>query len=363
MSDNRRLFQTIRTRLNRLYPVEPEGNLARHLNTLAALVTGIVRSKRTHLPAIAGQVPDGNQVDSRVKRLSRWIDNERIDQETYFLPFAAELLASLAHTTLFLLMDGSAVGRGCVTLVVNVLYRQRALPLAWIVLKGNKGHFAEAQHLALLAQVAPLVPTGTEVVFLGDGEFDGVGLQETLTHTYHWQYVCRTATNIRLDDGQQSFTLAQVDLTPGTCQSFPQVLFTTQAYGPVQVIAWWEQGYEAPIYLVTNLRNAARACSYYRKRFSVETFFSDQKSRGFHLHKSHLSDPDRVARLMMGACLAYIWIVYLGVVAVDEGWVAIIHRSDRCDLSLFQLGLRLLDHFLNEGDEIPIAFDLWEVSL
>lgn len=35
-----------------------------------------------------------------------------------------------------------------------------------------------------------------------------------------------------------------------------------------------------------------------------------------------------------------------------------IHRSDRCDLSLFQLDLRLLDHFLNLGKAIPVAFIL-----
>ena len=34
----------------------------------------------------------------------------------------------------------------------------------------------------------------------------------------------------------------------------------------------------------------------------------------------------------------------------------IIHRRDRCDLSLFQLGLRLLDHLLNEDFAIPVAF-------
>jgi hypothetical protein len=39
-----------------------------------------------------------------------------------------------------------------------------------------------------------------------------------------------------------------------------------------------------------------------------------------------------------------------------EGWVAVIHRTDRCDLSLFQLGLRLLEHFLNQGIPIPVAF-------
>ena len=40
--------------------------------------------------------------------------------------------------------------------------------------------------------------------------------------------------------------------------------------------------------------------------------------------------------------------------AVKQG--RIIHRGNRCDLSLFQLGLRLLDHLLNEDRAIPVAF-------
>jgi len=46
------------------------------------------------------------------------------------------------------------------------------------------------------------------------------------------------------------------------------------------------------------------------KRFRIATFFSDQKSRGFHMHKSHLSAVQRLSRLFIAACLAYIWIVY-----------------------------------------------------
>ena len=106
------------------------------------------------------------------------------------------------------------------------------------------------------------------------------------------------------------------------------------------------------------MASAEEACRLYTKRFRIETFFSDQKSRGFHLHKSHLSDPQRLSRLLIAACLAYIWIVYLGSVCMKERWVNIIHRGDRCDLSLFQLGLRLLTHFFNEDLPIPVAFHI-----
>ena len=78
------------------------------------------------------------------------------------------------------------------------------------------------------------------------------------------------------------------------------------------MIARWERGYRAPLFLVTNFELPDEAIYWYKKRFQIETFFSDEKSRGFYLHKSHLSDPERLSTLMIAACLAYLWIVYLG---------------------------------------------------
>jgi hypothetical protein len=54
------------------------------LTTLAALISGIVGSKRTQLPHIATKVSDGSKPESRVKRFARWLDNARILEEMYF---------------------------------------------------------------------------------------------------------------------------------------------------------------------------------------------------------------------------------------------------------------------------------------
>src|SRR5262245_58824112 len=104
------------------------------------------------------------------------------------------------------------------------------------------------------------------------------------------------------------------------------------------------------------MATAEEACRLYEKRFRIETFFSDQKSRGFHIHKSHIADVQRLSRILIAACLAYIWVVYLGSVCEKNEWRPIIHRRKRCDLSLFQLGLRLLEHLLNEEMLIPVQF-------
>jgi hypothetical protein len=357
MSDNLKRYRAIKDALKQLYPQEPQGQQARHLQTLAALISGIVGSQRVNLPAMARKVPDGARRESRVKRFSRWLKNDRIEGGVYFMPFAEALIAGLAHQALVLVIDGSDVGRGCITLMVSVLYKKRALPLAWLVIEGSKGHFPETAHITLLEQVRTLIPPEASVIFLGDGEFDGIELQATLA-TYGWLYVCRTAKNIQLCEEGEWFTFEDLAISPGRCVGIPDVLFTAQAYGPVLAIAQWGAGHKHPLYLVTNMELVEEACFWYRKRFHIETFFSDQKTRGFHLHKSHLSDPQRLARLMIAACLAYIWIVFLGALAKAQQWVSVIHRSHRCDLSLFQLGLDLLEHFLNECLPIPVAFQM-----
>ena len=357
MSDNLRRYRAIRDALTQAYPVQPTGNFARHLQTLAALISGIVGSKSTQLPHIATKVPDGTKPESRSKRFTRWLDNDRILEEMYFLPYAESLLTHLALETLVLVMDGSVVGRGCAALMIHVIYKGRALPLAWRVRQGPKGHFPEDLHIALVALMHACLPEGTKVVFLGDGEFDGTTLQETLNKA-GWCYACRTAQSTVATWEGETFRLDTLGACskPGTLIALKEVKFTRDAYGPVMVLSCWAKGYQEPLYLVSNMDAAEEACRYYQKRFRIETFFSDQKSRGFHLHKSHISDPQRLSRLLIAACLAYIWIVYLGSVCERDGWISIIHRRKRCDLSLFQLGMRLLEYFLNEELPIPVQF-------
>ena len=98
------------------------------------------------------------------------------------------------------------------------------------------------------------------------------------------------------------------------------------------------------------------ACRYYRRRFRIETFFSHQKSRGFHIHKSHLADPARLSRLLIAACLAYIWMVTQGLRVIAENRLSLIDRTDRRDKSLFRLGLDWLKYALKHSIDFQPAF-------
>ena len=356
MSDTQRRHRAIKHGIMQFFQPRPTGHRERHFNTLVALICGLVGSQRAHLSSMADHAPtDGADQASVITRFRRWLKHDANTVDGWFLPVAEALLAHLAQQPLTLVLDGSVVGRGCVALMLSVVYHGRALPIAWVVVKGQKGHFPQETHCALIAQIQSLIPPTTEVTVLGDGEFDGTDFQAALRQL-HWQYVCRTAPTLLMTVYGQQRHIGNLAPTRGELLAVRPAWITAAEYGPVSILAIWEATYDTPIYLVTNMVDLMAALVAYRKRAHIETFFSDQKSRGFHLHKSHLSDPRRLARLLITSCLAYLWLVYLGVCALRDDWLKRVHRRDRCDLSLFRLGLRLLARCLNDDIPIPTGF-------
>jgi hypothetical protein len=356
MSDTYRRYRAIKQAIMQFYQPRPSGHREQHLNTLVALICGLTGGKHAHLPIIADHAPsNGASQESVVKRFSRFLQNDRNTLDGWFLPVAQELLKTLASQPIQIVMDGSTVGRGCLALMLSVVYHGRALPLCWVVVKAPKGHFPQATHRALLAQLKTIMPEQAQVTFLGDGEFDGIELQADL-RALGWSYVCRTASNIVVNSCGVEFHVADMPATPGEFLAVTPAWMTAEKYGPIAMLALWEQPFKQPLYLITNMSDLDAAVQLYKKRAHIETFFSDQKSRGFQMHKSHLSEPERLSRLLIASCLSYLWLVYLGVCALQEEWRKQLHRRKRCDLSLFRLGLRLLARALKDDIPIPDGF-------
>src|SRR4030095_425737 len=158
MSDNLRRYRAIRHALAQCYPTPSLGNFARHLNTLAALISGIVGSKSTQLPHIATKVPDGTKPESRVKRFTRWCDNVHILEEVYFLPYVDVLLRHLALQTVVLAIDGSSGACGWTALMLLCAKKGAPRPRAWRAPGAPKGHFPEDLHIALVELIRKVIP-------------------------------------------------------------------------------------------------------------------------------------------------------------------------------------------------------------
>ena len=129
MNDCRAVYRKVNHFVQCLYPGQLTGNLRRNMNTLAAMITGIIIGKETQLPLIALNMPEEIKVPSTEKRFKRLLINEKITEQTYFLPFIQSVLVNLGLEEMILAIDGSLVGRGCACLMISLIFKGRALPL------------------------------------------------------------------------------------------------------------------------------------------------------------------------------------------------------------------------------------------
>jgi hypothetical protein len=351
MTDRYRVYTKVKKTLKSMLKLDHQGQLV----TLTMMITGIVLSRKAQLSVMSSEIPTETKDQSVEMRMRRWVKGE-LDVETVYLPFARQILEALSHLPLVLVMDGSQAGRGCMVLMVGVLYQRRALPIAWLVYQGKKGHASAERHIQALEKVRPLLSEGSQVILLGDAEYDTTEMLGWIEKNTAWKYVLRTSPQIYVQTHEGSQPIRDFPLERGQLFYLKGVGFTQTATMALHVIGWWGSDYEEPIFLITDLEDAYEACRYYRRRFRIETFFSDQKSRGFHIHKSHLADPIRLSRLLIAACLAYIWMIMQGIRVIAEGNLSLIDRTDRRDKSLFRLGLDWLKYALKQRLEFQPLF-------
>jgi hypothetical protein len=146
MTDRHKVYTKVVKTLKQMMEMSHQG----HLVTLAMMITGIVLSRNAQLSQMSSEVPVAAKDKSVEMRLRRWVKNTKIDADLVYMPFAHQILAALGTAPLVLVMDGSQAGRGCMVLMVGVLYKTRALPIAWVAYKGKKGHTSAQRHLTPL---------------------------------------------------------------------------------------------------------------------------------------------------------------------------------------------------------------------
>lgn len=252
------------------------------------------------------------------------------------------------------------VGKGCMCLMFSVVYKGRAIPLIWKVVKKKKGHFKETEHLNLLIKLRSLLPQNVKVTILGDGEFDNIEWQQKIQF-YGWQYVLRTANNTILENNEgEKYSPKQVAIQRGESLFIEDLRFSNEKYGPVNMLFWHGKHYDNPLFLVTNIDDGYLVQSYYIKRFLIETLFRDIKSKGFNIQKSGLRDPKKLSRLLMCCCFAFILGILSGVKARKSKFYDLVCGQYEKSLSLFQLGLNFIRKLvdLRQWRSFSISYDI-----
>ncbi len=141
---------------------------------------------------------------------------------------------------------------------------------------------------------------------------------------------------------------------PGECRWFTNVQLTHKHQLTCNFLAYWQPGEKVPWLLATDLPTPAAAIQHYRRRMWIEEMFGDFKKHGFDLESSHLRHFLRLSRLTLLVAFVYVWLVALGSQVIKHGQRRLVDRADRRDLSIFRIGLRMVERWLVNGNPLVI---------
>jgi len=298
----------------------------RRVRRLSWAITGLCLTHTVRLSAWA-QVLEGRTqyAASRVRRFSRWLHHPAISPAQWYKPvLQAALVDWPAKTRLCVALDTTAL-TPFVLIRASLLYRGRAIPLAWRAMRHRSTQVSFEAYQPVLNQVCAIMPAGQVITLLADRGF----VHEQLLHylrKQQWHFRLRLPADTLVHLSAQHVSAVR-DLCPpsGRNRFFHGISILGAAFGPVSLApaALIDQP-DDPWFVGSSELTTAQTLDEYGLRFDIEESFRDEKSCGYQIHTSELATPEALERLILILAIATIHLTSLGVGVVQVGkrrWV------------------------------------------
>ena len=317
---------------------------------------GVFQSGKVQLNLVARKTPVRAKKLSIVRRFRRWLTNGAVRVRPWYHPFARGILQAAGSAGfIHLIIDTTKIAGRYRLVMVSVAYRRRSLPIAWVWVKGAKGHTTTARQVKLLDYVRrELLPPDVQVSLVGDCEFGRPLLVEHMCH-WGWDYALRQS-GLYLIMPKGASEWQRLDAYPikrGEMIWLGNVVLTEASSHPSHLVLYWDPKEKEPWFLATNQLCAQAAVRLYRRRMWIEEMFGDMKGHGFDLESSHLRHFLRLSRLTLVVCLLYVWLIAMAEHVLLTDQAGEIDRNDRRDLSIFRLGWDFIERRLALFDPLP----------
>jgi hypothetical protein len=316
---------------------------------LALFSLGVALAQHCGVARVAAVVPGLALVPSITRRFERLLASERLDVAAARSAVAARALAGARGQTVWLALDETHQGQTPTgarfgVLALRLIYRERALPLAWVCYHPGQAPAAFPVLIGrLIREVAAVVPTDTQVVLLTDRGLSWPSLLDQCRQV-GWSFLGRVQrqTRVQTADGRVG-PIGDLAPRPGTRWQGHGRAFLKAGWRDLNLVAVWRRDDKEPWLLVTDLAPTWVRCTQYRHRMDEEESFRDDKASGFDWDHSRVRDPAHMDRLLLVLQLAAAFVLAQGLFVLQHGCRRVLERTDRRTLSLFSLGLRWLD--------------------
>lgn len=278
------------------------------LETLAVLLVGLANTRTVNLSHLASQFPGDALHDSNYRRLQRFFQHVRLDEDT-----AARLIVrmlKLLDRPQLLALDRTNWKLGSTDvnmLVLAVVTRRFRIPLMWTLLE-HAGNSGRSERMALMQRYLRLFGASSIDALLADREFIGAEWMKFLCEN-NIPFVIRLKEDmlLHLEDGKvRQFRTLLCKHRSGEWTGWLNGMEKTQD-NRLHFAAKRIKGGEALI-VAARIHTPGRALNLYRKRWQIECLFGDAKTRGLNVEDTHITDPGKLATLLVVVALAVTWV-------------------------------------------------------
>jgi hypothetical protein len=247
-------------------------------------------------------------------KAKRGTSRQELAVESCFAPLLRWVLSWWEGCQLALALDATTLGQRFVVLVISVLYRGCAIPVAWTVLPAGHKHAWRGEWLRMLRQVRSAIPRRFFVIVLADRGLYARWLYRCLVRLgWHPLLRINVGGTFRPAASARYQSLRSFVPQPGTQWAGAGTAFQ----GPRRrlnctLLARWEEGYADPWLLLTDLAPHVREAAWYGLRAWIEQGFKLTKRGGWQWQRTRMTDPHRAARLWLAVAVATLWLLSVG---------------------------------------------------
>lgn len=297
---------------------------------LALWTTGMILARRCGLDSVTTHVAGllGQSFDTVRQRLrefyqeapaKRGTNRKDFRTDTCFAPLLGWVLSFWSDKRLALALDVTNLGSKFHVLCVSVLYRGIAIPVAWKVLAGNKPGAWHPCWCDLLRQLKGAVGPEWCVVVLSDRGLESPRLFGEIT-ALGWHPLMRVkgGAKFRPEGWHGWYWLPDLVRRPGRRFAQAGLAYKSEALR-CTLLACWEEGYDEPWLLLTDLPACAANPCWYAWRAWIEQGFKVAKSAGLNWQNTRMTMPGRAERQFLAIAVTTLWLVAVGAEVEGQG--------------------------------------------
>lgn len=282
-----------------------------HISGIADLAACVLACRSVNSGDWIGVLPrKTGEEQSKERYIHRVLSNPLIKPSGVMKGFIPEIVEMLTQQdqTLILMLDQSKISNGFECLMISLRLGERAIPVDWIVVE-TQGAIGFDIQKKLLDRVKEMMPENVSILLSGD-RFYGTSALIQWCQKEEWEYRIRLKSNLILVHEGGEITTG--DAAAQKVTSLEQACFNeTKIYTNIGILQ--EAGHKEPWIIAMDCVPSKYSILDYGMRWGIECLFSDFKSRGFSITKTHLKRSDRIERLILILTVALYWAVSTGM--------------------------------------------------